>query len=155
MLELARFCSANPSPTLQAAILLDEADLYLPAQSRPASKPPVENALRRFRSSGFSVMLATQSPGDFDYKCRQNIGTWLVGKVTQSTAIQKLRPVFPDGSEGILEKLGQHSTGEFCLVRDGKALKIKTMRNLLPTEQMSDPEILRAAARSRSSVNSA
>ncbi len=145
MLELARFCSANPSRTLQAVILLDEADLYLPAQSSPASKAPVENALRRFRSGGFGVMLATQSPGDLDYRCRQNIGAWLVGKVTQNTAIQKLKPVFPESSTGLLEKLGQHSTGEFCLVRDGRAHKIRTSRNLLPTQQMSDPEILLAA----------
>ena len=37
------------------------------------------------------MLLATQNPGDFDYKARDNIGTWLVGKVAQDRAIEKMR----------------------------------------------------------------
>ncbi|RYY92491.1 MAG: DUF853 family protein [Chitinophagaceae bacterium] len=50
MMELARFASVRPSRELQAVVMLDEADLYLPAVGKPASKQPLENALRRFRS---------------------------------------------------------------------------------------------------------
>ena len=146
MMELARFVSTHPSPTLQAAIMLDEADLYLPANSKPASKQPVENALRRFRSGGIGIVLASQSPGDFDYRCRENIGTWLIGKISQPRALDKLRIVFGEKGSSMLEKLGQHATGEFCLVRPDRLFKLKAQRNLLRTEQMSDEEILRAAS---------
>lgn len=145
MIELARFASAHPSRDLQAVIMLDEADLYLPAIGKPASKQPLENALRRFRSNGIGIVLATQSPGDIDYRCRENIQTWLVGRVKETRAIEKLSLIFgPDGVK-FLEKLGQHATGEFCLVRPDLLAKFKAERNLLQTEQMSDPEILQAA----------
>jgi hypothetical protein len=146
MMELDRFASANPSATLQGVVTLDEADLYLPATGKPASKQPVENALRRFRSQGIGIMLASQSPGDFDYRCRENIQTWFVGKVTQNTALQKLRPVFGEsGGASALARLGQHTTGTFCMVSDGQVTKIEADRNLLKTEQLSDAKIVEAA----------
>jgi hypothetical protein len=145
MIELGRFASANPSRDLQAVIMLDEADLYLPAIGKPASKQPVENALRRFRSNGIGIVLATQSPGDFDYRCRENIQTWLVGRVKETRAVEKLGPVFgPDGAK-FLEKLGQHATGEFCIVRSDLLAKFQAEMNLLRTEQMSDAEIVQTA----------
>ena len=147
MMELARFASAHPSRELQAIIMLDEADLYLPAVGKPASKQPVENALRRFRSGGLGLVLATQSPGDFDYRCRENIGTWLVGKVGQPRALEKLRAVFGDAGASHLEQLGQQVTGEFRIVNPDLLTKFQAHRNLLPTEQMSDAEILAAARR--------
>jgi hypothetical protein len=147
MIELARFASAHPSRDLQAVIMLDEADLYLPAIGKPASKQPLENALRRFRSNGIGIMLATQSPGDIDYRCRENIQTWLVGRVKETRAIEKLSLVFGSDGAKLLEKLGQHATGEFCIVRTDLLAKIKAEMNLLRMEQMSDPEILEVARR--------
>jgi Helicase HerA, central domain/AAA ATPase domain len=149
MIELARFASANPTHDLQAVIMLDEADLYLPAIGKPASKQPLENALRRFRSNGIGIMLATQSPGDIDYRCRENIQTWLVGRVKEARAIEKLRVVFGLDGGKLLEKLGQHVTGEFCVVRADLLTKFKAEMNLLRTEQMSDAEILHAAKTTR------
>ena len=46
--------------------MFDEADLYLPAQSKPATKAPMEGLLKRARAAGIGLMLATQSPGDLD-----------------------------------------------------------------------------------------
>jgi len=147
MIELARFASAHPSRDLQAVVMLDEADLYLPAIGKPSSKQPLENALRRFRSQGIGIMLATQSPGDIDYRCRENIQTWLVGRVKEARAIEKLSLVFGSDGAKLLEKLGQHATGEFCIVRTDLLAKFKAEMNLLRTEQMSDVEILQAAKR--------
>jgi hypothetical protein len=155
MMELSRFASTRPSRELQAVVMLDEADLYLPAVGKPASKQPVENALRRFRSQGIGLILATQSPGDFDYRCRENIQTWLVGRVKETRALDKLRPVFGQENAAALEKLGQHATGEFCLVRPGSLTKFQADRNLLPTEQMSDAEIVASARSSRRPIESA
>src|SRR5690606_6704096 len=38
--ELVTWASRHPSPELQALVFLDEADLYLPATSKPATKEP-------------------------------------------------------------------------------------------------------------------
>src|SRR5262249_19234068 len=59
LLDAARWTGRPPSPRLQAAILFDEADLYLPATSQPATKQPLENLLRRARSAGLGLLLAT------------------------------------------------------------------------------------------------
>ena len=45
------------------------------------------------RSAGVGIFLATQSPGDFDYKCKENIRTWLIGRVKEPRALEKLRPM--------------------------------------------------------------
>jgi DNA helicase HerA-like ATPase len=149
MIELARFASAHPSGELQAVVMLDEADLYLPASGKPASKAPIENALRRFRSQGIGLLLASQNPGDFDYRSRSNILTWIVGKVTQTTSQKKLAPVFGDAGAGALERLATHATGEFCFVRDEAVRRFQANRNLLPTDQLPDADILRAARECR------
>ncbi len=74
LLAAGRWAAHNPSPNrLQAVFLFDEADQYLPATRQPATKGPMENLLKRARSAGVGLLLATQSPGDFDYKCRDQI----------------------------------------------------------------------------------
>jgi hypothetical protein len=143
----------HPSDRLQATILLDEADLYLPANSQPASKQPVENLLRRGRSAGLGVLLATQSPGDLDYRCRDNVISWFIGRVGQKTAMAKLEPLF-EGTPGNVQALAQQDVGQFHYLGERTFARLKFMRNLviLPT-QVSDSEILRAAARGRTEVS--
>ena len=40
--EIYRYASRNPRPTLQAILFMDEADLYLPAVAKPATKGTLE-----------------------------------------------------------------------------------------------------------------
>src|SRR5262249_26449239 len=91
LVELARLARKRPTKALQAAVFLDEADAYIPATTNPPTKEPMFELLRRARSEGLGVLLATQNPGDLDYKARDLIGTWLVGKVSQDRAIDKMR----------------------------------------------------------------
>jgi len=148
LLETNRWASQHPSPGLQAVLLFDEADLYLPAQSQPATKQPMENLLKRARSAGVGVMLATQSPGDLDYKCRENVRTWFVGRVKEDTALKKLKPMFTDarGGDATLRLAGQ-KMGQFHIQRDGQVQQLKADRNVILTEQLAEDEILRLARR--------
>ena len=59
----------------------------------------MEDLLKRARSAGVGAFLLTQSPGDFDYKCKENVRTWLIGRVKEQRAIDKLKPML-GGSEG-------------------------------------------------------
>ena len=87
LVAISRWCAKSPQPRLQAVFLFDEADLYLPAGTKqPATKAPMEDLLKRARSAGVGVFLATQSPGDFDYKCKENVRTWLIGRVKEPRA---------------------------------------------------------------------
>ena len=120
LLAVDRWRARSPSPTLQAVLFLDEADQYLPATSRPPTKAPLESLLRRARSAGLGLMLATQSPGDLDYKGRDNLRAWLVGRVQDAVGLAKLKPLFGGTKLDVASRLPQQSPGEFYLLREGQ-----------------------------------
>jgi energy-coupling factor transporter ATP-binding protein EcfA2 len=141
---LKRLASRSPSEHLQALVFLDEADLYLPATSCPATKPLLEDGLKRFRSGGIGLLLGTQSPGDLDYKGRENIHTWFLGGIKQDRALKKLEPMVHD--RDALSHLGSQGRGEFTMVQDGRSTRFLADRNLLETRQMP-PDVAAGLAR--------
>ncbi len=145
LLETNRWASQHPASQLQAVLLFDESDLYLPAVGLPATKQPMENLLKRARSAGVGVMLATQSPGDFDYKCRENVRNWFVGRIRETTALNKLKPMFSDARVDAAARLPAQKTGQFHVQRDGQVQQLKADRSVLLTEQLSEEEILQLA----------
>jgi len=150
LMELARWTSRSPSKGLQAVVLFDEADLYLPAVGKPATKEPMEGLLKRARSAGLGLMLATQSPGDFDYKCRENIRAWFLGRIKETNAINKMKPMLGEArGVDLASRLPGQSRGEFHLLRDGQATALRADRNLIPAEQMPEADILALARRTR------
>ena len=94
--EALRFCQRNPNDELQAVVMFDEADLYIPANAKPATAEPLQSLLKRARSAGLGIMLATQSPGDLDYKSRDQITSWFIGRVREDTALRKLQGRLPE-----------------------------------------------------------
>jgi hypothetical protein len=147
--EIGRWASRHPSNQLQAVVFLDEADIYLPAQSKPATKEPVLDLLKRGRAAGLGVFLATQSPGDLDYKCRDNIRTWFVGRVAEKTAVDKMKPLLSECRINVSSKLAQAKTGEFFKLEDGEVLEFKAQQSLLATSQLAEDGILRLAEGSK------
>ena len=150
-MALGRWISKSPAPagTLQAVILFDEADLYLPAVRQPATKEPMENLLRRARSAGLGLLLATQSPGDFDYKCRDNIRTWFVGQVKEANSIAKMKPMLSECRIDVAARLPAQEPGEFRLIRDGEVTLLKTHPSAVDPRQIPEDEIVKLADRSR------
>jgi GTPase SAR1 family protein len=145
--SLGRWVVRNPAPDgdLQAVFLFDEADKYLPAIGQPATKAPMENLLRRARSAGIGLFLATQSPGDFDYKCRDQIRLWLLGRVKEQVAISKLKPMLEAGRVDAAAKLPGQGAGQFYLVREREVAPVQTELSLLSTEQLPEDRILELA----------
>ncbi len=140
--EALRFCQRNPNDELQAVIMFDEADLYIPANSKPATKEPLESLLKRARSAGIGLMLATQSPGDLDYKSRDQITSWFIGKVREDTALRKLKAAFTSET-GIdpVTVLPNQKVGEFHLIQEGAIKSIKAERSLIKAEQVPFDQI--------------
>jgi GTPase SAR1 family protein len=135
--EALRFCQRNPNDELQAVMMLDEADLYIPANGKPATAEPLQSLLKRARSAGFGIMLATQSPGDLDYKSRDQITSWFIGRVREDTALKKLRAAFQSDSGLDPTVVLPHQTvGEFHLVQEGLVRAIKAQRSLIDAEQV-------------------
>ena len=135
--EALRFCQRNPNDELQAVVMFDEADLYIPANSKPATAEPLQSLLKRARSAGLGIMLATQSPGDLDYKSRDQITSWFIGRVREDTALRKLKAAFQ--SESGLDPtavLPGQTVGEFHLVQEGLVRPLKAQRSLILAEQV-------------------
>lgn len=147
LLDIGRFATKSPSEKLQGVILFDEADLYLPAQSKPATKEPLENLLRRARSAGIGLMLATQSPGDLDYRSRDQISTWFIGRIKEKTALDKLKPMLSEAKTDVSSKLASQSAGEFYAIHNGEVSKIKADLSLVQAEQVPAHEILKLAGK--------
>lgn len=148
LIELSRLGRKRPSPTLQAAAFFDEADMYVPATSAPPTKDPMFDLLRRSRSTGIGVLLATQNPADFDYKARDNIHTWLLGKITQDRATEKMRNLigsYPD----VGPRLASQRTGSFFLLTGTTKRELKADRSLMETVQQGESEVLELARRTR------
>jgi DNA helicase HerA-like ATPase/energy-coupling factor transporter ATP-binding protein EcfA2 len=145
LIELTRWSSRHPSPKLQAIVMLDEADIYLPAQTKPATKQPVQDLLKRARSAGVGVFLATQSPGDLDYRCRDNITSWFVGKISEKTALDKMKPLLSAYKANPSAKLAAAKTGDFFLLAETNVTELKAERSLMNTEQLAEEEIISAA----------
>jgi GTPase SAR1 family protein len=135
--EALRFCQRNPNDELQAVVMFDEADLYIPANAKPATAEPLQSLLKRARSAGLGLMLATQSPGDLDYKSRDQITSWFIGRVREDTALRKLKAAFQ--SESGLDPaavLPGQTVGEFHLVQEGLVRSMKAQRSLIEAEQV-------------------
>jgi len=145
LVAIGRWCGKAPAIHLQAVFLFDEADIYLPAVRQPATKAPMENLLRRARSAGVGVFLATQSPGDFDYKCKENVGTWLIGRVKEPRALEKLRPMLAPGRPDAADKLAGQMAGEFHLVRSSEVAAVRSEESFMRTEQLSEEKIVELA----------
>jgi energy-coupling factor transporter ATP-binding protein EcfA2 len=146
---LNRWAGKSPCASLQAVVLFDEADLYLPAVRQPATKAPMESLLRRARSAGLGVLLATQSPGDFDYKCRDNIKSWLVGQVKEETALRKLKPMFSEVRLDPAARLPGQGTGQFHLLRGKEVVALRSQPSLIRTEQLPEERIQELARSTR------
>ncbi|MBE9156479.1 DUF853 family protein [Nodosilinea sp. LEGE 06152] len=150
LLNLNRYAQQHPSGQLQAVVLFDEADLYLPAQGKPSTKEPMESLLKRARSAGLGILLATQSPGDLDYKCRDQISSWFVGKVKENTALNKLKPMLSEAKTDVTSKLANQQVGEFFAIRAGEVTSLKANLSLIRAEQVPLEMVQALAA---SSVN--
>jgi GTPase SAR1 family protein len=148
--EALRFCQRNPNDELQAVVMFDEADLYIPASSKPATAEPLQSLLKRARSAGLGMMLATQSPGDLDYKSRDQITSWFIGRVREDTALRKLKAAFQSesGLDAAAALPGQ-TVGEFHLVQEGLVRPMKAHRSLISAEQVPFDRIEQLAAETR------
>jgi hypothetical protein len=147
LVEAGPMVLRNRQPELRTVAFFDEADMYIPAVSSPPTKEPMFELLRRARSGGLGVMLATQNPGDLDYKARDNIATWLVGKVAQDRAIDKMKNLL--GSyPNVATRLATQTTGSFFLINSGlvpPARELRADSSLMTTEQLQEHEIAELA----------
>ena len=66
----------------QALLYFDEVFGHFPPYPKnPPTKEPLLRLLKQGRAFGIGTVLATQNPGDLDYKGLSNAGTWFIGRL--------------------------------------------------------------------------
>jgi hypothetical protein len=77
--------------SLRALLYIDEMFGYFPPYPRnPPTKEPILRLLKQARAFGLGMILATQNPGDLDYKGLSNAGTWFIGRLQSENDMQKV-----------------------------------------------------------------
>lgn len=147
--ELGRFAARSSADALSAVLFIDAAHLYLPAEGKPASKDALLGLLERGRAGGLGVMLATERPGDLDYRCRDSIRSWYVGKVAERSALDRMKPLLSDCRINVGGKLADVQPGELFKLEDGEAIELRAAPALMKRRPPSDDEIRIAAQHTR------
>lgn len=89
MLGWMRTLSGTTS--LRALLYIDEMFGYFPPYPKnPPTKDPILRLLKQARAFGLGLILATQNPGDLDYKGLTNAGTWFIGRLQSDNDRQKI-----------------------------------------------------------------
>jgi energy-coupling factor transporter ATP-binding protein EcfA2 len=146
---LSRHAAKSPSAELRMVFMIDEADVFMPAGTvKPPSKEPLQDLLKRARAAGLGIILASQSPADFDYRSREQINTWFLGRIADQRSIDKMRPLF-EHRPAVGGKLGSQDPGRFVMLQDGGAMDLGRTPSLLRTEQISEDELMSLAAGTR------
>ncbi|MBA7515528.1 hypothetical protein ES705_07570 [subsurface metagenome] len=84
----------------------------------PPSKPGIDTLVRKGRSFGICCVLATQSPGDVDYKGLGQCQTWIVGKLQREREKKKIEEGAGDATinfKGMLKFIRIFEAGEFLV----------------------------------------
>jgi hypothetical protein len=89
MLGWMRTLSGTTS--LRALLYVDEMFGYFPPYPyNPPTKEPMLRLLKQARAFGLGMILATQNPGDLDYKGLSNAGTWFIGRLQSENDRKKV-----------------------------------------------------------------
>ena len=83
--------SLSGTTSLRAILYIDEMFGYFPPYPKnPPTKEPILRLLKQARAFGIGLILATQNPGDLDYKGLSNMGTWFIGRLQSDNDRKKV-----------------------------------------------------------------
>ncbi len=98
--------------SLRCLLYMDEIFGYLPPVANPPSKRLFLTLLKQARAFGLGLVLATQNPGDLDYKALSNVGTWFIGRLqTERDKDKVLEGLLTANSGADKETLSQQLAG--------------------------------------------
>lgn len=111
---------SNPSPEPQALFYLDEVAPFVPPVRKPACKEGLSLLFKQARKYGVCCLMATQNPGDVDYKAMAQFATWALGRLTTRQDLKKIEPTVkslaPTDADEVLGRLPSLEPGELVLL---------------------------------------
>ena len=138
----------NPSKDPQLILYIDEVAPFLPPVKKPACKEILETLLRQARKYGVSCLLATQSPGDIDYKSLGQVGTLALGRLStqqdQKKVEKMIKSLSPATADAAMGKLATMESGTFLILSPDQFPEPRMLRTrwLLTEHRTIDEENL-------------
>lgn len=106
--------------SLCGLLYIDEIAPFCPPVTKPPAKAGLMKLLRQARKYGLCCLLATQSPGDVDYKALGQIGTLALGRLPEDAGLARvasmLRSVPGMDAGKTLRTLARRRPGEFLVI---------------------------------------
>ena len=122
----------NSQTGIQCALFIDEIAPYIPPVKVPACKENLELLFRQGRKYGVSCLIATQSPGDIDYKAIGQFSTFILGTLNTKQDIEKvkkrLESVAPKEIDYITGKLPALKPGNFLAISPDEFSTVQQMK---------------------------
>jgi len=133
---LYRWMLKNPIASgqkgVQCALFIDEIAPYIPPVRKPACKESLELLFRQGRKYGISCVIATQSPGDIDYKAIGQFSTFTLGTLNTRQDIEKVRrrleSIAPKEVDYIVKKMPALQPGQFLVVSPDEFNEVQELR---------------------------
>ena len=104
----------------QALFYIDEVAPFIPPVRKPACKSALTLIFKQARKYGVSCLMATQNPGDVDYKAMSQFATWAIGRLSTRQDIKKVYPTVKSidskHADQIMDALPSLQAGEFMLL---------------------------------------
>jgi hypothetical protein len=143
---VSRELASSRTPTLQALFVLDGADLLLPASAgKSSAQEPLQELLKRAGVAGLGLVLASQRPGELDYRRCASIDTWFVGK-TEEPTLDKMKALFERRPLGHRNP-SRLESGRFVMLHEGGARDVERGSPLIRIEPLGGLELKTLAAR--------
>ena len=148
-LELYKWMLNNPKPDLQGVFYIDEIAPFLPPVSKPASRDILRLLFKQSRKYGIGCLMATQNPGDVDYRSMAQISSYMLGRLMTDQDIKKvdqmIKSFVQDNPDELIRSLPTLKTGNFKLISpdnfdDVQHLKMRWLYTQHRTYDESDIE---------------
>ncbi|PIN69550.1 hypothetical protein COV93_05025, partial [Candidatus Woesearchaeota archaeon CG11_big_fil_rev_8_21_14_0_20_43_8] len=102
------------SQRLKYILYIDElAGLLPPPPANPPTKKLLELLIRQARAFGLGIIVATQNPGDIDYRIFGNIGTRFIGRLRTERDIEKVATAMDLLPSRLKTDISTFSVGDF------------------------------------------
>lgn len=146
--QLYAWMLQNPSTDPQALFYIDEVAPFIPPVKAPSCKPALSLIFKQARKYGVCCLMATQNPGDVDYKAMAQFGTWAIGRLTTRQDQKKIQPTInaldPDHADEIMGALPTQQAGQFMLISPdefGETVQLQTRWLYTEHETLDDRRI--------------
>jgi hypothetical protein len=109
------------------------------------AKPALNLLVKQGRAFGVGCLLATQNPGDIDYKGLSNCSTWIIGKLQTKRDRDKVREGLADAEfkpSDLTKMLATPNAGQFMFMTSDGAVSFLQERWLLTYHCTLSPEQL-------------